>query len=131
MEVMEPENHAEAVANGAQFLDERFPGWHQLIDKESLDLQSCEACVAGQLGRSLGRSALPLVMLDFSPLLGFDSLCCYVDVADDEADDPTDEQIEESYRDLDREWLKAIDARLKADEMKDSSTQTTKEAIHA
>lgn len=44
---------AEAVANGAQLLDEKMPGWYRLIDLGTLELFSCAACVCGQLAATL------------------------------------------------------------------------------
>jgi hypothetical protein len=40
---------AERVARGAALLDSEIPGWWQLIDVDSLDINDCYACVIGQL----------------------------------------------------------------------------------
>jgi len=40
---------AEAVANGAQLLDERLPGWWRQISLSELILADCQHCVCGQL----------------------------------------------------------------------------------
>jgi hypothetical protein len=40
----------ERVERGAALLDERRPGWWQLIDLDALDIRSTCNCVAGQLG---------------------------------------------------------------------------------
>ena len=38
-----------AAAAGAAFLDEHVPGWRTRIDLSTLDLESCENCILGQL----------------------------------------------------------------------------------
>lgn len=43
---------AEAVAAGAQLLDEKLPGWWQKITLEELQLNDCSACVCGQLAQT-------------------------------------------------------------------------------
>lgn len=45
----EADTIAERVAAGARWLDEYEPGWVDRIDLESLDLGSCDRCIAGQL----------------------------------------------------------------------------------
>ena len=44
-----PTSPAEAVANGAQLLDEKHPGWWRSIDLDTLDLANCTECICGQL----------------------------------------------------------------------------------
>lgn len=41
----------EAVANGAQLLDEKYPGWYEKIDLEHFWINSTIHCVCGQLAR--------------------------------------------------------------------------------
>ena len=43
----------ERVANGAQLLDEKVPGWYKLINLATLRLSSCYDCVCGQLAMAL------------------------------------------------------------------------------
>ena len=38
----------ESVLRGAQLLDQHQPGWEHLIDLETLQLNNCFACTAGQ-----------------------------------------------------------------------------------
>lgn len=44
---------AEAVANGAQRLDEHVPGWYEAISLSGLDISDPELCVCGQLGEAV------------------------------------------------------------------------------
>jgi hypothetical protein len=41
---------AERVANGAQLLDEKYPGWYRKINLDDLDIESACNCICGQLG---------------------------------------------------------------------------------
>src|SRR5690606_6748890 len=41
------------VQKGAAFLDEILPGWHQIIDLDTLNLASGCKCICGQLGTYL------------------------------------------------------------------------------
>lgn len=45
---------------GAVRLDERLPGWHQLIDQEDLEMNSAIRCVAGQLAHKDQRVPVPM-----------------------------------------------------------------------
>lgn len=49
---------AEAVANGAQLLDEKLPGWWKEITLEQLKLSDCGNCVCGQLATSTAFAAI-------------------------------------------------------------------------
>lgn len=112
-----------AVAKGAQFLDEKLPGWHKQLDLETLELASCENCVCGQLGRSLGFGYLlqktGVHMEDYPEEYGFD--IPYVE-------DPRLYSDYELYRLLDAEWHKAITTRLKLDVL--SQAEKRKEIVH-
>lgn len=44
-------NAAEAVANGAQLLDERYPDWYRKIDQDTLEINSVCKCICGQLAK--------------------------------------------------------------------------------
>lgn len=100
-----PKEMEEAVANGAQMLDEKVPGWHKLINVDELDLSCCTACVCGQLGRQLGWALFPY-MDDYPAEYGFDvTYEVGLDIEDELA----------QYRRLDAEWEKAIRARLELD----------------
>lgn len=101
----------EAVANGAQMLDERVPSWHKLINLDDLSLQSCTACVCGQLGRQLGWSLFP-AMSAYPNTYGFD----IPDGVFDERDLPDDNNWWDGvWAMMDREWQQAIRARLELD----------------
>lgn len=39
----------ERVANGAQLLDERIPGWYRRINPETLSIANSARCICGQL----------------------------------------------------------------------------------
>jgi hypothetical protein len=39
----------ERAARGAALLDTRYPGWEQLIDRDTLIMQYCDVCILGQL----------------------------------------------------------------------------------
>ena len=54
--ISRPANAAEAVAQGAQLLDEKDPGWWRKINLETLVLSNSEACICGQLGRTREQS---------------------------------------------------------------------------
>jgi hypothetical protein len=40
---------SEPVCAGVRFLDERVPGWWNMIDTDTLDLASCDLCVLAQV----------------------------------------------------------------------------------
>lgn len=46
---MENLNYEQVVKEAAKWLDGVEPGWHKKIDRETLQLASCSACVLGQL----------------------------------------------------------------------------------
>lgn len=50
---MSPATVAERVAAGAEFLDQREPGWWQRIDLDRLEMRRSCACVLGQLSTDL------------------------------------------------------------------------------
>ena len=56
----------ERVQSGARLLDEKMPGWHDLIDIDRLDLENTENCVLGQVFEE------PVTMPSWE-LSGFDS----------------------------------------------------------
>jgi len=41
--------YSDAVINGAELLDEVWPGWYKRVDEASLDLGDCTACILGQV----------------------------------------------------------------------------------
>lgn len=49
---------AEAVANGAQLLDEKLPGWWREITLDTLNLSDCRNCVCGQLANTAAVTAI-------------------------------------------------------------------------
>ncbi len=38
-----------SAERAAAWLDVRYPGWHEKIDLDTLDLNDCELCVGGQM----------------------------------------------------------------------------------
>lgn len=42
-------NFSEEVARGAELLDEKIPGWHEVIALDKLDMRRGEHCILGQL----------------------------------------------------------------------------------
>jgi hypothetical protein len=93
---------AECVAAGVALLDERRPGWEQLIDLERLNLGSSCRCILGQLWAGApgnpyerGRDAIGLVW-PATIRYGFD------------AGSPYD------YEALTGEWCRVITARREA-----------------
>lgn len=42
-------SHKRAAATGAAFLDEFRPGWHDLIDTDTLRMEHGSACILGQV----------------------------------------------------------------------------------
>ena len=49
---------ANMVANGAEFMDSRYPGWASEIDLEALDMSDVRYCILGQLGFELSTRQL-------------------------------------------------------------------------
>lgn len=119
---------AEQVANGAQMLDQYWPGWYDLIDLDTLDISECSACICGQLGRNLGASIVgefPGVKA-FSSEYGFDF---YWDEKFD-TEESFKPEIDDLYVQLDEEWEKAIIARREFDRQPKAANKK-KEAIPA
>ena len=103
MNTQMPSNAAEAVANGAQWLDDMHPGWWREINLDALNLADCKRCVCGQLARTWyaneeGQRGYRVILQEYDLVRGFDS--CFPDWC---------------YEDLDEEWHKVITARLEAD----------------
>lgn len=103
-----PTTVQEAVANGAQMLDEKAPGWHRLINLKRLDIGSCERCVCGQLAYELGWDHLPGLMRGYPEEFGFDS-----------------SYPNWGYVELDDEWKLAIKARLELDKRPKQEEEVT------
>jgi hypothetical protein len=105
---------SEAVAQGAQVLDEKYPGWYRDINLEALDISDCFRCVCGQLGGSLligeshpYKSFLKALDLPrFEGEYGFDTLW------NRDLFGP-----QTTYEQLDYEWTQAIEARLALDRL--------------
>lgn len=107
----------ERVRRGAEYLDERDPGWHRRINPDTLELGSGDRCVLGQLhgefrlglGRSgvLSLSSAPRASL--SPVAhGFK---CVGDVSE--------EWQAHDYALLTQAWRAAVRARWAEDTMGD------------
>lgn len=61
---------AQAAQNGAEYLDERHPGWASLINPDLLDMSRCTRCILGQTHLwsevdTNGLDPLPLERLGF------------------------------------------------------------------
>lgn len=110
-----PTNAAEAVANGAQLLDEKDPRWYNRINLGTLNIESPTRCVCGQL--SLGRFGhyARTVMGSNNPddlgLYGFTNCHGHTDAPPGCRDFAT-------YSELTAEWKLAIQARRDADRLK-------------
>ena len=59
MDNFAPTSAAEAVANGAQLLDDVHPGWWRHINLETLHIGSISMCVCGQLDIALNGAEFP------------------------------------------------------------------------
>lgn len=135
---------AEAVANGAQLLDERVPGWWREISLDTLKLSNCRNCVCGQLASSAiikeaVKAATPRwLFTEYELTIHALNLTWFSDGAyhDDDvefdhtygfntkhwswyADEMNYEEFGElatqTFWALEREWRKVIEARLEAD----------------
>jgi hypothetical protein len=118
MTVVEPRNAAEAVANGAQLLDDNHPGWWRLIDLDTLHIGSCTRCVCGQLATALSMTIIGEPYLTMRDSLGLKH-GAYHGFA------PGDIRT----RDLDAEWTQVITARLAADALDEQPA--AKELVYA
>lgn len=118
------------VRCGAEFLDERLPGWAEMIDIERLEMEDCSQCVLGQLGPDLLDAlhlkppalALGNRKFDFwgisAALTGMDRL--YSSESEEWAKDhgmfaePEDGSLDQQYAELEYLWAQAAEARLVA-----------------
>lgn len=139
---------AEAVANGAQLLDERLPGWWREITLEELSLADCGACVCGQLAHTASVRAfdayqflngydrattflgLRWITMDRPDTIGADYEYGF-NVKPYDAEffgdwDPEEwhDTIERTYNALEAEWVLAITARLEADKLPTAPVET-------
>lgn len=128
MSQLMPTSAAEAVANGAQLLDEKHPGWWRAIDLNTLMLSSCASCICGQLavtsyGATTGSNATSNYLKYLNKLLG-SRFRLAISKSKRRRDvvygfNVPDTSVTRiwSYRDLEREWKHAIIARLNADKL--------------
>jgi hypothetical protein len=105
------------VCRGVRFLDEHVPGWEHEIDLDTLDLDSTERCVLGQLwlaghprARARGNAYVKMLTLlklpaEVASSFGFDT------ESDDTEDDTYDDDL---YDRLTKAWKRVIRRRLKA-----------------
>lgn len=122
---------AEAVAQGAQLLDEKKPGWWRIINLDTLDLTLCDACVCGQLARATyDRVKLAQIMSDPNQKFYNQSYSTYWNFVREDLglrndvdhgfsvswDDDEDDELA-AWQALDEEWRKVIRARLEADKL--------------
>lgn len=150
MSQLMPRSAAEAVASGAQLLDQKSPGWWNNLDPRTLRLSSCQDCVCGQLAaatygrikeedryRYIGRwpVATAQYLKFLQNVLGIQIRVPYTDKKD-RADvmygfnTPTwTEKHLWSFEELDREWRKAIYARREADKLADAAPVETQREV--
>lgn len=109
---------AEAVANGAQLLDEKRPGWYDLIDLDKLNVANDEVCICGQLEKYEAKA------MDIWDLVAKNGDQSMIDKGVYRVwDTPW------TYAELTVEWKKAIQARREADKLR--PTVEEKEAVLA
>lgn len=87
----------EAVLNGVQLLDEKFPNWENKIDLNKFSIDICDKCILGQLFKYYWHGLLYLDIRFNDDKYGFN---CY---SDDEFNERHDYLIE-----LENEWKKII-----------------------
>ena len=63
----------EKVKRGAEFLDEREPGWIKRIDLKKLDMLSPATCILGQLQGSYAKGLVYYDLYQLLYLYGFDA----------------------------------------------------------
>lgn len=93
---------AERVERGAALLDEKRPGWLDVIDVARLDIGSSCNCVGGQVGRALHLGTFVDVMGDLGLLVT------------EEAAYGFEHDTEAGYEDLTTAWRSLILARRAA-----------------
>ena len=113
MTTMTASSAAEAVANGAQRLDEHVSGWYSALSLASLDISDPDLCVCGQLGDAVWEL---MGNTDPSPLA---ENCGIVQ--------PGGSNPPWTYAELTVEWRKAIIARRDADKLDRANARTRKE----
>ena len=47
------------VPGAAKGLDQLYPGWHDMVDIDRLDMFSCRNCILGQVGQATGTWTAP------------------------------------------------------------------------
>lgn len=127
-----PRSAAEAVANGAQLLDEKQPGWWRSIDLGSLRLSSCTSCICGQLATTTYRNVQVWTPASFfkaevqrylsfvNELFGTRYLVPWTNTMNRKDithgfNEP--KSLAWTYAELETEWEAVITARLQADQM--------------
>lgn len=133
---------SEAVAAGAQLLDERMPGWWKRVSLEELELASCDRCVCGQLAAdAIVQTSTPADMAFLNAYartiyylnlgwssreeeteLGFDhhfgfNVMDFSECADSLTVDQWCDLTAPTYDALEHEWKLVIRARLEADQL--------------
>lgn len=134
---------AEAVAQGAQLLDEKMPGWWRLISLEDLRMTDCDACICGQLALYSYDEVTRAEIRATSPVYCNKYTSYYRHFLAKELDLETDTQhgfsVPYSAKDgdycfgwdeLETEWKTAICARLEADKLAASQVEEA-EVVHA
>lgn len=124
-----PKTAAEAVANGAQLLDEKVPGWWRKIDKGLIEMEHCDKCICGQLALDMYDEAKRREIHPWVSRGGaFSSYYSYFLAEElgleEDAEhgfsiqwDYDEDVLLYDWEDLEAEWKLAIDARLEADKL--------------
>lgn len=131
MSSMASETAAEAVANGAQLLDEKLPGWWRTIDLETLNLSRCDLCVCGQLTSTMLGFVTGHPLALYEQTLNKLGLKWLDTDADYGFNVPNDLEYGEEtawFLELETEWKQLIVTRLAADAL-DEQTADRKELI--
>lgn len=108
-------DYAARVAKGAALLDEKKPGWVDLIDLDKLNVQSSYACVTAQLSGSddyyTGMQQLGLTHGDGGTYVAHGFNAESEDWAEESADAPEGYDQDEAYDTLNTLWRGLITGR--------------------
>lgn len=112
------EQYAKNAARGAVWLDERMPGWWDIIEVNELNMQDANRCILGQLGSTLAPLANYYDIIEFEDGCMFPQLETLAGLSGDEVIehgfDRYDEEImdfskiDTAWNDLAEAWLYEI-----------------------
>lgn len=125
-----PKTAAEAVANGAQLLDAKVPGWWRKIDLDSIQMDECQHCICGQLALATYDEVKRAECLAKDGLF-YNEHAVYYGLFLEEmlgleedwrhgfsvAWDENESKALYEWEDLEAEWKRVINARLQADKL--------------